>query len=85
MSRRVSEFRESSEMKRAEPWLRSKAVSIFTALTRDGGGYDDEGADRAIERILFQLKSAYAEGYADRMKSEAAEAVSPQPKRRRKK
>lgn len=77
----MSEHHEPSALRKAEPWLRSKAESIFRALTPDGSGYDDEGRDRAVDRILFQLKVAYCEGYSDRMKDEVAEAKTETPKR----
>lgn len=78
----MSEHQEPNALRAAEPWLRSKAESIFRALTPDGAGYDDEGRDRAVERILFQLKVAYCEGYSDRLKDEVKEMKSPEPKKR---
>lgn len=75
----MSEIREPSELKKAEPWLRGKAERIMTKLH---GSWDEEEDAETIDWILFRLKEAYAEGYADRIKAEAAEATSPPPKKR---
>lgn len=78
----MSEYQEPSELKKAEPWLRSKAERL--AARMDQWHYDAT-EEQVVEQILFQLKVAYSEGYADRIKAEATEAVSPPPKKRKKK
>lgn len=73
----MSEHQEPNSLRAAEPWLRTNAERLVAKLfTRDA---EDE---EVTEMILFQLKRAYAEGYADRLKDEAKESKSPEPKRR---
>lgn len=75
----MTELHEPSELKKAEAWLRQKAERILSKIHPD---WDEEEDAQTVEAILFQLKVAYSEGYADRIKAEASEAVSPPPKRR---
>lgn len=75
----MSEHQEPSELKKAEAWLRGKAERLASKMIDWPFTATEE---EMVEQILFQLKVAYSEGYADRIKSEAAEAVSPPPKRR---
>lgn len=79
----MSEHREPSELRQAEPWLRLKAERVFHTLVNDGDMFDDDEQERLIDQILFHLKVAYSEGYADRMKSEVAEVKSEDPPKRR--
>lgn len=78
----MSEHREPSELRQAEPWLRQKAERILDQVFP--GEWDREDDDDLVSKILFYLKVAYSEGYADRMKSEVSELKSEDaPKRRR--
>lgn len=77
----MSEHQEPSALRQAEPWLRLKAERLVSILVEDPDLLEDDVRERMIERVLFDLKVAYSEGYADRMKSEVAEVRSETPKR----
>ena len=75
----MSEVREPNALRKAEPWLRTNAERLIRRLYDD---FDPEEDAEMLDRVLFELKRAYCEGYADRLKDEAAESKTPEPKRR---
>lgn len=76
----MSQMHEPSALKKAEPWLRQNAESLLRCLV------DSEDDDQRVEKVLFQLKKAYCEGYSDRLKDEVTETKSIEaPKKARRK
>lgn len=77
---KMAEMHEPNALRAAEPWLRANAERLMRRLY--GEDFDPEADTEMLDRVLWELKRSYVEGYADRLKDEAKEAKSPEPKRR---